>query len=254
MQPGSQRITPDFLLPIGASPDQCVYLPEQTALMPFYFPKHRLTPEQTDTVLELGFRRSGNAFYRTECPACRACEPLRIDVHKFVTRRSHKRLLKRALGALEIQIGAPELSEQRVALYNLHRDSRGLGASDRTVDDDDYLSFLVTSCVETVEVRILDNRDGDSKLVAVALTDCGNDSLSAVYCYFDPAYSRFSPGTLAILQQIHIAQTVGCRWLYLGMYVAANAHLNYKANFLPHQRRINGQWVDFGTQGKSSAS
>jgi hypothetical protein len=35
------------------------------------------------------------------------------------------------------------------------------------------------------------------------------------------------------------------RFLYLGFYIADCSHMNYKANYLPHQRLIDGQWITF---------
>jgi arginine-tRNA-protein transferase len=37
--------------------------------------------------------------------------------------------------------------------------------------------------------------------------------------------------------------------VYLGLYVAENAHLRYKAGFLPHERRIDGEWRRFHRDG-----
>ena len=37
----------------------------------------------------------------------------------------------------------------------------------------------------------------------------------------------------------------GMRYYYLGLYVKDCSHLSYKARYYPHQRLIDGKWVDF---------
>ena len=56
--------------------------------------------------------------------------------------------------------------------------------------------------------------------------------------------------TSGALKQIDWARETGRQYVYLGMYVAANQHLNYKARFLPQQRLIDGQWCDFNEDGR----
>jgi arginine-tRNA-protein transferase len=69
--------------------------------------------------------------------------------------------------------------------------------------------------------------------------------VSAVYCYFDPDHSRLSPGVYNVLKQVETCRTWGCRYLYLGFYVAGSEHMSYKAQYLPHERFMNGQWRRF---------
>jgi arginine-tRNA-protein transferase len=83
------------------------------------------------------------------------------------------------------------------------------------------------------------------ELIAVSVIDCGQNSVSAVYTYFDPDYSKLSLGTYAILKQIEFCVQTGRQFVYLGMFVKDNRHLSYKARFLPQQRWIAGDWVDF---------
>ena len=52
--------------------EACPYLPEQIARFPLRLPPRMLTPDEVDTRLALGERRSGRMVYRTECPACTA--------------------------------------------------------------------------------------------------------------------------------------------------------------------------------------
>ncbi len=209
--------------------------------MPLSIPIESVSGEQFDIVLAAGYRRSGRYFYRTNCPGCQACEPLRIEVAKFRETRSMRRVRKQADDHLRVEVASPSLDEDRLRVFNLHRAIRKLDRGEPAADAFDYESFLIDSYCEAIELSFWD----EDKLVAVTITDVGATSLSAVYCYFDPAYSWLSPGTYAILTQISLAQREHFKWLYLGMFVAGNAHLCYKARFGPHERLCDGTWQAF---------
>ena len=230
-----------WLIVIQDQPQPCPYLPDTVARMPLRLPIGRLTGEKIDSLLALGYRRSGDFVYRTQCSTCSACEPTRVVVEQFVWTTSMKRVLKRGDAELQMQIGQPESTPSRVELFNAHRLGRNLARNEEPVDVDGYRSFLVESCCDTEELSIW----RDDELVAVAVVDRAKNSLSAVYTYFDPKFSRLSLGTYAILKQFQRATQLGLTYLYLGMYVANNQHLNYKARFMPQQRFIQGAWECF---------
>lgn len=219
----------------------CPYLPGVTARMPLRLPVGTVTPEITDQLLERGFRRSGNFLYTPQCPNCSQCQPTRLDVAHFHWSSSLRRVARRGDRELRAEWAAPTIDVQRLKLFNRHRDERGLGVHDEPVDADSYRSFLSDTCCDTRELSIW---FGD-RLIAVSTIDAGRTSLSAVYTFFDPDYSRYSLGTYAILTQIRWALQHGRRYVYLGMYVAENVHLNYKARFVPQQRLQAGRWVAY---------
>jgi len=115
-----------------------------------------------------------------------------------------------------------------------------LGPSSSAIDAESYRAFLSDSCCDTIELAI----SLYDQLVAIAIVDTGKNSTSAVYTHFDPAAGRYCLGTYAILKQIEWARETGRQFVYLGMYVAANRHLNYKARFMPQQRLQGDQWVE----------
>lgn len=230
-----------FLKTVIDEADRCSYLPEQTARMPLSLPHNRVSPEQLDELLAAGYRRSGWFFYHTQCPNCTACEPLRLSVAQFQPTRSQRRVLRRGDCQLRVKLQKPSLDARRLSLFNAHRHSRALSHGESAADAADYQAFLINAHCDVVELSLW----LDDLLIAVSITDVGARSLSAVYCYFDPLYASFSPGTYAILRQIELARSTEREWIYLGMYVAANRHLNYKAKFAPHQRWVGGKWVAF---------
>src|SRR5665213_963323 len=57
----------------------CPYLPERIARMPLRIPARLLHRSELEQRLETGDRRQGIFLYRTSCPGCHACEPIRIE-------------------------------------------------------------------------------------------------------------------------------------------------------------------------------
>lgn len=140
-----------------------------------------------------------------------------------------------------MQVGPPREDAQRLKLFNQHRMQRGLSAADDPYSFDDFHGFLFESCCDTVEFSFWDGK----RLVGCSVVDLGRVSMSAVYTYFDPDYSKGSPGTYAILSQIAWGRQQEMEYLYLGMYVVDNQHLKYKARFAPQERFVQGKWVAF---------
>jgi leucyl-tRNA---protein transferase len=221
---------------------ECSYLPGKAANLPLKLPGRLLSLGEFDFVLEQGIRRSGLFLYHTACLQCSECQPSRVDVRQFSLSASMKRVQKRGDRSLKIQAAPPIVDEQRLKLFNFHRSQRGLGNPESKYGRLDYENFLVDSCCcETVELSFWK----ENELVAVSIVDCGLNSLSAVYTYFDPAFSKLSIGTFSILKQFEFALASKRQYVYLGMYVAENKHLNYKARFMPQERWIDGRWVLF---------
>jgi len=217
----------------------CPYLPERPARLPLRLPTRSLRADELDLRLASGDRRQGPVLYRTNCPKCAACVPLRIDVERFSFGRTHRRVLARGNNELSIDFGSPLVDERRVELYNRHKIERGLGDADGAIDEAGYRAFLVDTCCDSFELRLLHQ----GQLVAVSVLDRGFSSLSAVYCYYDPEFSHLSLGTFAILKELELCRAFGMRYLYLGLFVEGSKPMLYKARFVPHQQRRNGIWV-----------
>ncbi len=225
---------------------QCPYLPELTSRLPLRLPLRSLTRAELDTRLVRGDRRQGLLLYRTACPECDGCEPIRLDVCTFRPNRAMRRIMRRGECAIRTEIGPLEATEDKLHLYNLHKRGRGLSSGEPELDLDGYQAFLGESCCETFELRYY----AEDTLVGVAIVDRGETALSAVYCYFDPAFSSLSPGTFSILKQLDLCERWGLPHLYLGLYIEEAASMAYKARFLPHERRLHGLWRAIESPGK----
>jgi arginine-tRNA-protein transferase len=238
-------------LTVYDEPHACQYLPGRVARLPLRFPIRRLTRAELDRSLAEGDRRQGVLLYRTACPDCRACEPIRVDVDAFRPGKTHRRVLRAGDRALGFEVVRPSYDDAKLALYEKHKAGRDLASvDDETLDARGYKAFLVDTCCDTIELDYRDRATG--ALVGVALADRGATSLSAVYCHWDPAYARLSPGAYSILKQIELCRRFGLRWLYLGLYVANNEHMAYKARWLPHERLVDGAWRRFDALGRAA--
>jgi leucyl-tRNA---protein transferase len=229
--------------------EPCPYLPDQVSRTPLRLQLSTLEGSRFDELLEQGDRRVGRMLYRTACPSCRACEPLRIPVDLFTPSRSHRRILRRNED-LRVEVGPAIYSAERLALFNRHKRERGLARREQDTTQAGYEGWFVRSCVETVEMRYL---VGD-RLVGVGIVDLGERDSSSVYFYFDPDEGRRSLGTLSTLFEVEWLRRRGGRYHYLGLYVADCRHLVYKAAYFPHQRRVDGAWQQFAAPPPSPSS
>ena len=145
-----------------------------------------------DRMLERGERRVGPMMYRTSCPACSACIPIRIPVESFSASRSQKRAWKQNRD-LRIVEGPAYIDEERLTLFNRHRLERDLSAT--ALDARGYVAWLVHSWTDTREIAMY----LDDELICVTIIDDGQDATSAVYCYYNPDYAKRSLGVFSVL-------------------------------------------------------
>ncbi|MCH2109261.1 MAG: arginyltransferase [Polyangiaceae bacterium] len=219
----------------------CPYLKDRSSRLPLRLPSRPLTRPELEERLQAGDRRQGYVLYRPACNECRQCEAIRLPVQEYRLSKTQARILRRAEKELEIRIAAPSVDERRVELYNRHKSERGLGDEQPEIDAEGYRAFLVASSCDTFELSFWK----DNELIGVAICDRSSESLSAVYCCYDPQYSKYSLGTISILHQLSLCKKWSLDWLYLGLYISGCQAMEYKARYLPHQRLINDDWVTF---------
>ncbi len=220
--------------------EECVYRPGQVARCPARVPTTPLSPQQLDILLAEGDQRVGGTVFRTTCPFCSACEPVRIDVPAFRPSRSQRRVLRRNAD-LRIEIGAPEISRRRVALWNRHRAARGLLTENSRRDPVGYKEWLVDTCAPTAEVRYFEGE----RMIGVSLLDIGETSANSAYHYFDPRVAARSLGVMSVLWEVDFCRSRNIRWYYLGLWVEDCSALFYKTSYYPHERLVMGQWRRF---------
>lgn len=219
--------------------EACPYREGQVARMPLRWQLRTLSPEEVDQSLANGDRRVGRMLYQTACPACQACEPIRIPVDDFRLSKSQRRVWRKNRD-VRVEVGRAIFSEERLALYNRHKMERGLSRNERPMTQRGYENWFLHSCCQTVEMRYR----VDDKLIGLGILDLGRRDSSSVYFFFDPDESARSLGVFSVLVEIAWMKGRNGRYHYLGLYVDDCRHLAYKGNYHPHQRRIEGAWRD----------
>ena len=75
--------------------DSCSYLEGQRMRTPLRYQFDSFVHSDFDLSLAGGDRRVGRMVYRTECPDCTACEPIRVPVQTFGRSKSERRIFKK---------------------------------------------------------------------------------------------------------------------------------------------------------------
>ncbi len=226
MDPASAPSLHELPLFRGAA-HACPYLPGRTAT-DLWLIEPRIDAAGYQTLMNRGFRRSGRVFYRPQCDGCRECVPIRVPVAEFAASRSQRRAARRNED-LSVQIGRPQLDDERYLVYKAFQEVRHGGGMG--IDRQDFARFLYDSPIETIEFTY---RLGP-RLIGVGIVDACPACLSSVYFYFDPEFERRSPGVFSALCEIEHCRHLGLPWWYIGLYVRDCREMNYKAQYRPHE-------------------
>jgi leucyl-tRNA---protein transferase len=213
----------------------CTYLPGRRARQVLVSPQS-FTPGLYHAFMDLNFRRLGFLVYRAACRGCTECRMLRVLVDEFAPTRAQRRCVARNRD-LRVAVSRPRATDEKRALYRRYLESRHDGTMSGSAEE--MASFLYDAPRFTVEVTY---RAG-ARLVAVGIADVEPSALSAVYCYFDPAETRRSPGVFNVLTLLEECRERSLPYLYLGYYVAGSPKMAYKAGFRPHEvLGADGAW------------
>lgn len=230
----------EVILKVGLTPEHpCSYLPEQKEQLLVMMDPGMFNAKDYERLLSLGFRRSGKDIYRPHCAQCQACQSIRLAVNDVELSKSQKRILAKNAD-LTVIIGHQDKPEY-FRLYQTYINTKHQQGSMYPASLEQYQHFILAPWLTPHFIEIYSGQT----LIAVAVTDVGSASLSAMYTFYDPAYEQRSLGTFAILQQIQYAQSIGLPWLYLGYQVDQCKKMNYKTRFRPYQRLIRGEWQIF---------
>jgi arginine-tRNA-protein transferase len=218
--------------------EPCPYIEGAWARLPMRWQLRQVPGERFDALLALGDRRVGRMLYRTTCPDCTACEPIRVPVAGFVPTRAQRRILNKNKD-ITVEAGPATYSEEKLALYQRHKSERGLDRSEVPMNRAGYEGWFVQSCTDTIEMiyRV------QGRMIGVGIVDLGKQDASSVYFFFDPDEHRRSLGVFSVLMEIAWLRANGGRHLYLGLYVEDCRHLVYKAGYAPHERLRGGAWL-----------
>jgi len=232
-------------VPLGTYRTECPYLPGNSFISENIIVRE-IDLEGLDYLLSLGFRHFGEHFFRPICTGCHQCIPIRVPVDGFALSRSLKRVRSKGR-TLDFTIAAPAPSREKHELYLSHTERF---EQKDTAGYDSFVESFFHQFPFSRELQIFE----DGKLIAVSHFDMTDGCLSAVYCYWDHSAAEFSPGTLAVVKELEIAQKHQLPHVYLGYYVPENRHMKYKSRFRPNEVLLTEEsWVPFlGTAGEAS--
>lgn len=215
-----------------SGPDPCPYLPGRTSATETLL-MTGVAPVELERLLERGWRRFGPVYFRPVCMGCDECVSVRVPVKAFAPSPNLKRVMKRA-ARLRVQVGPPVVDDQRLLLYRRWHENREEERGWRP-DRIGAESYSMQFCFPHPAAREFTYWDGDA-LVGVGIADETPNSISAVYCFHEPAASELSIGTFNVLRTIQYARERGLAQVYLGFRVEGCASLRYKGRFLPQER------------------
>jgi len=234
----------ESLLRYLSPPSSCGYLPDRLWSLEYEMVGTMTAGEYKERLLD-GWRRFGNMMFRPQCPACRACQSLRVNVDRFRPNRSQRRARKCNISQVTLQIGKPAVSRQKLQLYDQYHafQSHHKGWPEHPAKDpESYCDSFVHNPFATEEwCYYLDGR-----LVGVGYVDSLPQSMSAIYFFYDAELRARSLGTWNVLCLLDEAAARHVPHVYMGYFVAGCPSLEYKACFAPNQiRGADGVWRDF---------
>lgn len=225
------RVTPEH---------ECSYLDDKEAITLFVDPNYPIVMKQYSQLAQLGFRRSGTNVYRPHCSNCGLCIPVRVPVDEFKPNRSQRRNIK-LNGDITFTVTDAVYTTEHYELYRKYMKGRHAGGGMDNDEPDSYETLISAdwSLSKLIEFKL------DSKLVMVAVIDCFDDGVSAVYTFFDPDYSNRGLGVFGILSEIEYVKSLNLDWLYLGYWNPKTHKMDYKSNYQPLEffDGQNWQWL-----------
>ena len=159
-------MTEEVILKVGLTPRHpCSYLGHEQEQLLVLMDHELLNAAGYERLLTAGFRRSGNDIYRPHCPACSACQSLRIHSERFVPNRGQKRVrqLNRDLELVLSYDDKPEYYQ----LYERYIRERHHDGSMYPPSRTQYKGFLHCDWMPPLYMEI--RKEG--RLIGVATTD-----------------------------------------------------------------------------------
>jgi leucyl-tRNA---protein transferase len=210
----------------------CSYLQDENSLFRYYQVEN-CSCVLYQNLLERGWRRFGRFFFTPICCGCEECLSIRTQVDLFVPNRTMKRTLRKNEN-LNVCVQRPTVTLEHLALYDSYH--RFMRQKKQWEYNGISLQLYFEMFVEGHEMFGYEFLYFDAQqLIGVALVDVLEDSLSAVYCFYDPAYQNRSLGSFSILKQIEFAHKRGIRYFYPGYWIQNHKSMGYKHQYKPYE-------------------
>lgn len=215
----------------------CPYFPDRIASN-LYALLLEVDAELYKRMMNLGFRRSGEIFYKPACPSCQACKPIRVPVARFAASRSQRRVRKRNHDVAAI-VRPLRDDDEHWRLFQRYQTDRHDGEmiSERRA----FESFLGRSPIDSFEIELRLN----GSLIGVCVVDVALGALSSVYCYYEPSESRRGLGVFGALCEIDECRRRGLAHWYIGFHLAGCRKMEYKSQYRPYELLgPDGKWIE----------
>src|SRR5262249_2563619 len=151
-----------------------------------YFVRARTTPEQMDFLWARGWRHFGNYFFRYSSShhwgGVRTVMPLRVDLVKFASSRSQKRVTARNRGLRTVVRDTFVDAVKEILFYRHCKRFR------ENIPDSIFDFLSDEPAVLPCRNREICVYDGD-RMIAASFLDIGDSATSAVYAMFEPSES-----------------------------------------------------------------
>lgn len=216
------------------APIECVYFPdvvERKLFTPI------TSPEQADSLLISGCRRTGAHMYKQMCPSCQKCKSMRLVVDDFIPDRTMRKTMKRNADIV-MERGPAFASKELFELFSRYEKSRHATSSMAKMTWLDFEEWWEGSPIDTFvyEYRL------NGVLIGVSLNDQLRDGVSGVYKFFDPDLDKRSLGTYIILSTIEEMRKQGLKYFYLGWNNGSDT-MAYKTRFRPYENFDGTKWI-----------
>ncbi|QQS31605.1 MAG: arginine-tRNA-protein transferase [Acidobacteriota bacterium] len=208
---------------------------------------YRLNRPDFDRLMAEGWRNFGCKFFRYNLgfhgEDLVHVIPLRVQLSELKLSQSQKRILKRNVN-LQVTIEPINITDEVVDLFFRHRER-----FTEYPPENIYIYLSDDPANRPVEGKQFNVRDGSGKLLALGITNVGEDCLSAVYSCFEPTEKSRSLGIFLMLKEIEYAQYLGMSYYYHGYAYDKPSYYDYKKRFTALEAfDWKGNWLPFERQ------
>lgn len=210
----------------------CSYLEDERSLFKYY-QVDNCSNLLYQNLLERGWRRFGRFFFTPICRQCEKCISIRTLVEDFTPNKTMRRVLKKN-SDIELLIQRPTVTLEHLSLYDKYHKFMNQKKSweYNGISLQLYFEMFVEGYEEFGYEFLYFHEE---KLVGVALVDVLEDSISAVYFFYDPEYRDRSLGNFSILKQMEAAKRLDIRYFYPGYWIEDHYSMGYKSKFRPFE-------------------
>lgn len=216
------------------SNQKCSYYDNEISKIRYRYIKECSSSED-ESLVQRGWRRFGKLHFVPECEKCKKCVSMRIDVKNYIFSKSDKRVIAKNQ-KLNIYFRTPSITVEHLELYNKYHEIMHIKKEwpYSPITPKEYYNSYVDGSKDNNYAHEILFLDGD-KLVCVTLIDILENSISAIYTFYDHDYKKLSLGKFSILTQIITAKKMGIPYIYLGYWIKDHYSMGYKINYQPFE-------------------